>query len=45
VGVDRAIAAAKLASRGIHLDAPTPEQADTLTSLLDVDVLPRDSGR
>ena len=35
--VDRAIAAAKLASRGIRLDAPTEAQADTLTSLLDVD--------
>lgn len=40
VEVDRAIAAAKLASRGIRLDAPTDAQADTLTSLLDVDVLP-----
>jgi len=41
--VDRAIAAAKLASRGIHLDAPTPEQADTLTSLLDVDTFIREA--
>lgn len=40
VEVDRAIAAAKLASRGIHLDAPRDEQADTLSSLLDLDTLP-----
>lgn len=40
VEVDRAIAAAKLASRGIVLDEPRAEQADTLTSLLDVDTLP-----
>ena len=38
--VDRAIAAAKLASRGIVLDAARAEQADTLTSLLDLDTLP-----
>lgn len=37
--VDRAIAAAKLASRGIHLDPPVESQADTLTPLLDVDHL------
>jgi adenosylhomocysteinase len=40
--VDRAIAAAKLASRGIRLDAATEAQADTLTSLLEVDTLRRE---
>lgn len=37
--VDRAIAAAKLATRGIHLDAAEEGRADTLTSLLAVDHL------
>lgn len=41
--VDRAIAAAKLASRGVHLDPPTPEHADTLTGLLELDTLRRES--
>ncbi|MFV0307777.1 MAG: adenosylhomocysteinase [Desertimonas sp.] len=43
--VDRAIAAAKLASRGIVLDVPDERQADTLSSILDVATLPPRSAR
>lgn len=41
--LDRAIATAKLASRGIHLDVLADYQGDTLTGLLDADTL--SSGR
>lgn len=39
VVADRAIAGAKLATRGIRLDDPASAHADTLSSLLDVDTL------